>query len=241
MVLRRLNRHLSLNNLNVPNQYGYKKGHGTETILLKITNDILIASDKKTATVLLLLDLSAAFDTVNIEVLLNILKYEIGITGIALQWFSSFLRNRTMRVKINDSFSETVVLEFGIPQGSVLGPILFNIYIRSLYKYVENSGFNIKGFANDHQLYISFLPSFQLHFLGDKIRQIFSLITSWMNCFFLKLNPSKSKIIVFGPKRVRDAVTLNRVFLENNRSCLRFDNVVDNLGFKLDSTLTLSN
>ena len=240
VVLRRLDRHLTLNNLDVPNQYGYKKGHGTETILLRIMNDILIASDKKTATILLLLDLSSAFDTVNIEVLINILEVEIGISGTALQWFSSFLRKRTMRVKINDEFSDIFVLEFGIPQGSVLGPILFNIYIRSLYRFIEKAGFNIKGFADDHQLYVSFLPSFQVHYLGDKIRNIFSLITSWMNCFFLKLNPSKSKIIVFGPKRVKQAVTVNGVFIENDSSCLRFSNVVENLGFKLDSALTFS-
>ena len=115
VVLRRLNNHLLINESNVSNQYGYKKGHGTETILPKVTNDILIACDKKTATVLLLLDLSAAFDAVNIEVLLSILQSEIGITGSALQWFSSFLRNRTMLVKINDAYSETFVVEFGIP------------------------------------------------------------------------------------------------------------------------------
>ena len=241
VVLRRLNKHLLINELNVPNQYGYKKGHGTETILLKITNDILIASDKKTATVLLLLDLSAAFDTVNIEVLLSILHSEIGIRGSALQWFSSFLRNRTMRVKINDDYSKTFVLEFGIPQGSVLGPILFNIYIRSLYKHVEKTGFNIKGFADDHQLYVSFSAPFQVHFLGEKIRQILFLVDKWMKCFFLKLNPSKSKIIVFGPKSVKNALYINGVFIDNDRSCLRFSNVVKNLGVQLDSALSFSN
>ena len=115
VVLRRMNNHLLINESNVSNQYGYKKGHGTETILLQANNDILIACDKKTATMLLLLDLSATFDTINIEVILSILQSEIGITGSELKWLSSFLRNRTMRVKISDAYSETFVLEFGIP------------------------------------------------------------------------------------------------------------------------------
>ena len=172
VVAKRLKAHMVRNNLETSNQYGYKKGHNTETILLKITNDILIASDKKTATVLLLLDLSAAFDTVDINRLIEILYSEIGIRGTALNWFCSFLRNRKMRVKINDTYSEVFELQFGVPQGSVLGPLLFNIYIRSIYKYVELSGFNIKGFADDHQIYVSFCPEFQLLYLGDKIKGV---------------------------------------------------------------------
>ena len=173
----------------------------------------MIASDKKTATVLLLLGLSAAFDTVDIDRLLKILFHEIGIHSTALKWFSSFLKNRTMRVKINDSFSEVFELEYGVSQGSVLGSLLFNIYIRSVYKHVEMSGFTIKGFADDHQLYVSFSPEFQYHFLGDKIRLVLNKINEWMNCFFLKLNQSKTQVIVFGPASIiRKKMSINDVF-----------------------------
>ena len=240
VVLKRLNSHLTQNNLHVNNQYGYKKGHSTESILVKISNDILIASDKKTATVLLLLDLSAAFDTVDVNLLINILFNEIGIRGSALQWFKAFLLNRSMRVKINDSFSEIFVLEFGVPQGSVLGPILFNIYVRSIYKHVENCGFDIKGFADDHQLYVSFTPSFQYHFLCEKINDILNLVTKWTNSYFLKLNPSKTQIIVFGPKVIRDAVSIHGIFIDYNDTCIRFSNVVQNLGVLFDKEMTFS-
>ena len=240
VVLKRLNSHLTQNNLHISNQYGYKKGHSTESILVKISNDILIASDQKTATVLLLLDLSAAFDTVDVKVLINILFEEIGIRGSALQWFKAFLMNRSMRVKINNSFSEIFVLEFGIPQGSVLGPVLFNIYIRSIYKHVENCGFNIKGFADDHQLYVSFSPSFQYHYLGEKINEILNLVTKWTNTYFLKLNPSKTQIIVFGPKAIQDSLLIHGTFIDYNDTCIRFSNVVKNLGVLFDNGMTFS-
>ena len=240
VVHKRLIKHLSKNNLNIPNQYGYKSGHSTETILVKITNDLFIASDKKTASVLLLLDLSAAFDTVNVDILLNILESEIGIKGVALQWFRSFLTSRTMRVKVNNSYSETYVLEFGIPQGSVLGPVLFNIYVRSIYRHVENCGFNVKGFADDHQLYVSFCPTYQYFFLGEKINEVLNVVTKWMNSYFLKLNPNKTKIIVFGPKKVSDLITIHGTFIELDNSCIRFCNVVKNLGVLFDSALSFS-
>ena len=240
VVSKRLKRHMAQNNLESNHQYGYKRGYSTETILVKVTNDILIASDKKTATVLLLLDLSSAFDTVDINRLISILFTEIGLRGTALQWFCSFLKKRTMRVKVNGAYSEIFELEFGVPQGSVLGPILFNIYIRSIYKYIQSSGFIIKGFADDHQLYVSFSPEFQYSLLGDRIRFVMDQIDDWMNHFFLKLNQSKTQIIVFGPESIRSKIAINGVFIENSTTCIRFKTIVKNLGVFLDVNLSFS-
>ena len=240
IVTKRLKQHMQLNNLETDNQYGYKKGHNTKTILVKITNAILVASDKKTATVLLLLDLSAAFDTVDIDRLLGILSSEIHVSGTALKWFSSFLKSRTMRVKVNGAYSEVFALEFGVPQGSVLGPILFNIYIRSIFKHLERIGFSIKGFADDNQIYVSFSPEFQLHYLCDKIKSVMELIEKLMNYYFLKLNQSKTQIIVFGPESVRKMVTINGAFIENDRTCIRFKSIVKNLGVFMDASMTFA-
>ena len=102
-----------------------------------------------------------------------------------------------MSVKINNDFSNPVPVNSGVPQGSVLGPILFNIYVRSFYKYIESTGFEIKSFADDHQLYLSFCPTFQYSILVEKIKVVFCLIEKWMSCFFLKLNAAKSQLIVF--------------------------------------------
>ena len=96
----RLKKHMDDNNLNITSQYGYKKGHSTETLLLNVVNDLLTACDEQRATIVMLLDLSAAFDTVDQDKLLTILHDEVGINGIALKWFVSFLKGRSQKVKI---------------------------------------------------------------------------------------------------------------------------------------------
>ena len=184
VVAIRLENHMRENNLNINKQYSYKKGHSTEMLLVKVVNDLLIACDKKSATLLILLDLSAAFNTVDQHKMLQILQNEIGIQGIALCWFKSFLCSRTQKVKIENLYSSTETLLYGVPQGSVLGPVLFNIYIRSLYQPVQSLGFDIEGFADDHQLRLQLNPIFQIRSLGHKIQQCFDVITNWMNQYF---------------------------------------------------------
>ena len=227
------------NNLNIPNQFGYKKSHSTESLLIQIVDEILIASDKKSATVIMLLDLSAAFDTVDHNKLIRILEKEIGIVGSPLRWFRSFITNRTQKVKIGNVYSEEVVLKYGVPQGSVLGPVLFNIYIRSLYKHVNGTTFNIKGFADDHQVYKSFLPIFQKKVLIDDIKNCFKSIKYWMDFYFLKLNSDKTEIIVFSPSNyLKGNLIISGTFLEQNGTCVRFANTASNLGVLFDKFLT---
>ena len=238
VVHKQLNKHMEDNGLIIDHQSGYKKGHSTETLLVKITNDLLIASDKNTATVLLLLDLSAAFDTVHIDKLLTILFSEIGIRGTALAWFKSYLHGRTQKVKIGNSYSEEVIIEFGVPQGSVLGPVLFNIYIRSFYKFVRlNTSFDVQGYADDHQLYSSFSMNNQRFILGQNILDALNMVKYWMNSFYLKLNESKTNVIVFYPPRLESTVDkINGLFIGSK--CVRFPSNVKNLGVLLDNKLS---
>ena len=238
VVLKRLNFHTDLHNLQCKYQYGYKKYHSTETLLLKVVNDILIGFDKNTGTILLLLDLSAAFDTVDIEKLLRILQNEFGIQGLALQWFRSFLIGRKQRVRINTVVSETVDVLYGVPQGSVLGPVLFNMYIRSLYDVITAAGFSTSGYADDSNAKLTFSLCFQHNVITQQLPQLMDQITHWMNSFFLKINPDKTEIIHFLPSSLKDQPTIKGTILRNG-TCIRFSDVVQNLGARLDISLTL--
>ena len=109
-------------------QSAYKAGHSTETALLRVKNDLLMAVDGRKAVVLVLLDLSAAFDTVDHVIMCRRLEHLLGIRGKALDWFVSYLSARSQCVSVEEALSDMLCLIFGVPQGSVLGPILFAIY-----------------------------------------------------------------------------------------------------------------
>ena len=121
------------NELHEPLQSTHRPGHSTETAMLKIKNDIDVALDQGDGVLLVLLDLCAAFDTIDHKIMLPRLKCYCGITGNALKWFKSYMENRTQTVLVKGSKSEPVNLTNGVPQGSVLGPLLFSIYMLPLY------------------------------------------------------------------------------------------------------------
>ena len=237
VVQSRLEEHMKRNNLVTPMQSAYKKHHSTETLLVRIVNDLLIASDEKKSTVVLLLDLSAAFDTVDHQKLLSILYNEIGICGMnVLKWFKSYLTGRCQKVKIAGCESIEIIIRFGVPQGSVLGPILFNIYIRSLYRTVQTHKFNIHGFADDHQVYKAFDYDNEYQIMVDEVPKCFDIITRWMMQHFLQLNPGKTEIIVFGTPSCLSKLRINGIFIAPD-ICVRLVSTVKNLGFHLDSSL----
>ena len=238
VVLKRLNVHMDKNNLQIPEQSAYKKFNSTETITVKVINDLLVSFDTKSATVLIMLDLSAAFDTVSHKKLLYILNHEIKIAGTALKWFGSFLQGRTQKTRLGSVISETIVLLFGVPQGSVLGPVLFNIYIRSLYSAVKRTGFSIQGYADDQQIYQSFKSCDQVNTLCTKVVNCFKTVQEWMLDFHLQLNAGKTKIILLAPPRVLGEISIHGIHLTNS-VCVRFVSTVKSLGVYMDQGLTL--
>ena len=234
----RLEQHMVTNDLHTVKNYAYRKEHSTELLLLKVVNDLYESFDQGMPSVVILLDLSAAFDTVDHDKLLDILQKQIGIGGTAIKWFESFLKGRTQKVKIGDTFSETDELLYGVAQGSVLGPILFKIYIRSLYDYVEPAKFRIEGFADDHQMIKQFIITLQRKALGADIVNCMNHIAVWMNEYFLRLNATKTKFLIIAPPSIQKEIVIRGVFLANE--CIRFVESAKNLGIILDSVLSFS-
>lgn len=163
---------------------------------------------------------------------------EIGVSGVALEWFKSFLYGRTQRVRIKEDFSDILEVLFGAPQGSVLGPKLFNIYVRSQPKVFKLCNFKSTAFADDANGMKTFNIQFQYNILKNDVAACMSEITHWMNCQFLKINPDKTEIIVFYPKTLENQVIIKGTMIGDQ--CIRFSNVVKNVGVWLDERLNFN-
>ncbi len=157
VVFNQVSLFLSQNNKLDTKQSGFRSGHSTETALLSVTEALRIAKANSKSSVLILLDLSAAFDTVNHQILLSTLS-SLDITGIPLRWFESYLTGRSFRVAWGGEVSKAHKLVTGVPQGSVLGPLLFSTYTTSLAPIIQAHGFSYHFYADDTQLYLSFRP-----------------------------------------------------------------------------------
>ena len=200
-----LNQYLDENNMHAKHQSGYRKFHSCETATTKIFNDILCCIDSRSHLVLLLLDLSAAFDTINHDILLNKLKHLFGINKSVLKWFSSYLDERLFYVKINNSKSDKCFLRIGVPQSSILGPILFILYTKNLEIIARRYGFEIHLYADDTQLYIEFDPVTQSKWIEQNIKACLNEIQAWMISNFLKLNEDKTETVIIHPKSRQSA------------------------------------
>ena len=135
-------------------QSAYRKYHSTESALPKVFNDINTAIDNQHECVLILLDLSAAFDTIDHKIPINRLGNKYGISGLALEWLKSYIQERPQRVVVNETYSEPKCNSFGVPQGSVRGPLLFSLYYGALEDVIRAHDIDAMMYADDCQLYI---------------------------------------------------------------------------------------
>ena len=185
-------------------------------------------------TALVLLDLSAAFDTIDHDTLLSCLSARFGFAGLAQKWFRSYLQDRFQSVKIGSSLSNLLILKFGVSQGSVLGPLLFSLYTTPLGQVIK-----YHFYADDTRLFIHLSPDDSLKSF-DRLKSCLNDIQVWMSENKLKLNPDKTEFIVFGAKDrykwLSDSFPVN--ILGN---CLSPTDVVCNLGVLFDTKFCFTN
>ena len=214
-------------------QSGFRKGHSTETALVKVINDLRVSADNKNVSVLLLLDLTAAFDTIHHTILIQRLEHWIGLSGTALSWFHSYLTGRSYFVNLADFDSDKHDICSGIPQGSILGPLLFSLYILPLGELIADHGVNFHFYADDTQLYLSVAPDDPRAL--DPLLACVTSIKCWMSENFLKLNEDKTEVLIIGSSEQRESIIsrLGNLAEESNTS-------VKNLGVIIDSELNFN-
>ena len=243
VVHRQISNHIESHNLLPPTQSGFRKNHSTETDVVKVYNDIVLALDAGFITALLLLDFSAAFDCVDHAILLQILQLQFGISSTALLWITSFLSNRSHKVRVGAKTSETYNILFGVPQGSILGPLLFILYTSNITSIAHSFGISIHLYADDTQLYVK-LSTMDIVDTKSRLIQCIQKIQAWCASMRLKLNAAKTELIWFDRKMSRDndndlpSKTLN---LEANSLNISPSKVVRDLGVLIDCQLTIVN
>ena len=183
-------------------QSAYREHYSCETAVLKISNDVLWGMEGQSITSLVALDLSAAFDTVDHDILLSILSNKYGIKGEALKWFNEYLRAHSFKVAVKGTYSKEMNLEVSILQGSCAGANIFNLYCSPLQDIVPGD-LHLSGFADDHSVRSTFKACSrqQEHHTIQKQEECLLNIKKWMNETRLKMNPSKTEFFYFGNTR----------------------------------------
>ncbi len=215
-------------------QSGFRPYHSTESALIRVTNNLLLSSDRGRISLLVLLDLSATFDTIDHNILLNRLENDVGIRGSALAWFKSYLSDRLQFVAVNEEVSYQSQVQYGVLQGSVLGPLLFTLYMLPLVDIIRKHGVSFHCYADDTRLYISSRPDETYQFA--KLTECIVDIKNWMTSNFSLLNSEKTEVLIIGP---------NTFACNNLDHCLILDGCsvnssssVRNLGKLFDSNLS---
>ena len=232
--------HVCMNSFYPANQSSYRKNYSTETALLRVKNDILLNMNKQHVTLLVLLDLSAAFDTVDHNVLLSRLHSKFGISGTALEWFRSYLNGRSQRVMVQGNLSQSLNLDFGVPQGSCLGRLLFTIYASKLFDIIKVHLPTVHCYADDTQLYVSCSPNKSTgQFEGvTAIQHCADVIRNWMTNDKLLLNDDKIEFLMISTRRQLAKVNIDHILIGD--CIIRPKGVVKNLGTWLDLTLPMN-
>ena len=199
VVFEQLYEYLNSNDLLYQSQYGFRKDHSTELASIELIDLICKEMDKGDTPISIFLDLSKAFDMLNHDILLTKLKH-YGIAGTPLAWFKSYLTNRAQYVEINGTCSGLLSIEKGVPQGSILGPLLFIIFINDIHR--SSTEFKFITYADDTTLFSSlssFIPDSNVGITeaSEKINREINKVTDWLTVNKLSLNVNKTKFMIF--------------------------------------------
>lgn len=214
------------------NQSGFRPGFSCATALSCITDDILKAYDDNKVSILVLLDYSKAFDMINHRILLSILHY-IGLDNNAIRFLGSFLSDRQQRVQIGDEISDSMRVSSGVPQGSILGPLLYILYTSNFYDSFITCNYHV--YADDTQLYCSF-NMIEMDSYESFINRDLEMLYEKSKDHLLNVNPSKSSVLVFANDSIRSIITSNLKIKLGDMN-LKFVDNAKNLGLILDSKL----
>ena len=238
IVASRFVRHAEDNHLFPTKQSSYRRGHSTETAMLCVYNDLVRAVDSKLVTALVLLDLSSAFDTVDHSTLLTVLDRRFGVRESAMDWFSSYLSDRTQTFCANGVMSGSIPVTCSVPQGSVLGPVLFISYTEDVSVIFDSHQVNHHLYADDKQAYVS-VPANNVSLARHTLESCISDITSWCSSRRLQLNAAKTELIWFGSRQMLEKLTDTDLTLDTGTTVIRPLKSVRDLGVHLDSELTM--
>ena len=200
VVASRVNSYMNSSHTSNDYQSAYRKFHSTKRALLKIHNDILSSMDDGRVTAMALLDLSAAFHTIDHIILPRRLADWIRVSGKALDWFKSYLTGRSQRINIGNCLPSTSDLSFAVPQESVLGPLLFTLYTTPLSRLISGHAIPYPLHADNSQLYISFSSGNSAAALNG-LHSCLASVQSWMLTNKLKLNLDKTEFLLIGNER----------------------------------------
>jgi hypothetical protein len=193
VVKSRLENYLASNYLHDRVQSAYCAGHSSETKLLRVHHDITCALDKNRCAVLVMLDLSAAFDVIDHTILRKRLEYSFGISGGALQWLLSYLQDMTQRIAIGFVHSEEFHIQCGVLQRSVFGPKLHCIFSKPIAEICRHHNMSYHFYADDTQLYLVFEPLEKWIDISKRLADCFTDISSWICSNMLYLNEDKTE------------------------------------------------
>jgi len=239
LVMDRLNNHIAANRLLPTYQSAYRQHHSTETAVTIIVNDIRRALDKGDVCALVLLDMSAAFDTVDHAILIDVLEKRFGVQGTALQWMTSYLSRRTQSVHIGSECSIESLLTCGVPQGSVLGPSKYSMYTEEIDGVIQSERLRYHMYADDTQL-LATMPPTPVAVAQNKavVERCVTRIRNFCSSRRLTLQPEKTETMWFGTSAGLSRIMAQTTMKLGTSDVVPSDSVRD-LGVWLDSKLDM--